>query len=93
MATAVFGFAGLSLLDNAIALDPQLPAMWNSIGFRVQWRGRKLRARIEREKNQVSATLEDGEPLKLIVAGEEHELICAANAQRRYSSSQIVVPM
>jgi trehalose/maltose hydrolase-like predicted phosphorylase len=69
---AVFGFAGLSLLDDAIAFDPQLPARWNSLGFRVQWRGRQLKVRIER--NLFSATLEDGEPLKLIVTGDAHEL-------------------
>jgi trehalose/maltose hydrolase-like predicted phosphorylase len=73
---AVFGFAGLSFLDDALALDPRLPAQWNSLGFRVQWRGRRLRVQIGREVNLLSATLEDGEPLKLIVAGEMHELLC-----------------
>ena len=71
---AVFGFAGLSLLDDAIAVDPQLPASWKSMGFRIQWRGRGLKFRIEHDGNLLSATLEDGEPFKLIVAGEVHEL-------------------
>lgn len=71
---AVFGFAGLSLLDDAIAFDPQLPAGWNSLGFRVQWRGRQLKVRIEQKRNLFSATLEDGEPLKLMVTGDAHEL-------------------
>ena len=71
---AVFGFAGLSLHDDAITLDPQLPTQWNSLGFRFQWRARQLRVRIERESNLLSATLEDGEPLRLIVAGAVHEL-------------------
>jgi trehalose/maltose hydrolase-like predicted phosphorylase len=71
---AVFGFAGVSLLDDAIALDPQLPNQWNSLGFRLQWRGRQLRVRIEQERNLLSATLEDGEPMNLIVAGAMHEL-------------------
>ena len=68
---AVFGFAGLSLLDDAIALDPQLPTQWNSLGFCLQWRGRHLRVLIERESKQrdakalrakylLSATLEEG---------------------------------
>jgi trehalose/maltose hydrolase-like predicted phosphorylase len=73
---AVFGFAGLSFLDDAVALDPRLPAQWDSLGFHVQWRGRRLRVQIEREVNLLSATLENGEPLKLIVAGEMHELLC-----------------
>jgi HAD superfamily hydrolase (TIGR01509 family) len=73
---AVFGFAGLSFLDDALALDPQLPAQWSSFGFRVQWRGRRLRVQIEREINLLSAMLEEGEPLKLIVADKTHELLC-----------------
>jgi len=87
---AVFGFAGLSLHDDAIALDPQLPTQWNSLGFRLQWRGRHLRVLIERESNKrdgktllaeylLSATLEEGERLKLIVAGEVHELFPEAS--------------
>ncbi|TLU74530.1 glycoside hydrolase family 65 protein [Lichenicoccus roseus] len=37
--TAVFGFAGLSLTDDGVALDPQLPPQWTSLAFSVQ-RGR-----------------------------------------------------
>jgi trehalose/maltose hydrolase-like predicted phosphorylase len=70
----VFGFAGLALMDDAIAFDPQLPAGWNSLGFRVQWRGRQLKVWIEQKRNLFSATLEDGEPLKLMVTGDAHEL-------------------
>ena len=32
--TAVFGFAGLSLRSDGMAIDPQLPAGWRSLGFR-----------------------------------------------------------
>jgi trehalose/maltose hydrolase-like predicted phosphorylase len=72
--TTVFGFAGLSLLDDAVALEPHLPEFWNSLHFRVQWRGRQIRVRIERQGNLISAFLESGEPLKLVVAGKAHEL-------------------
>ena len=44
--TAVFGFAGLSLRRDGIALDPQLPPNWRSLGFGVQWRGRRLKIKI-----------------------------------------------
>ena len=40
--TAVFGFAGLSLRNDGVAIDPQLPAGWSSVGFGFQWRGRRL---------------------------------------------------
>jgi trehalose/maltose hydrolase-like predicted phosphorylase len=71
---AVFGFAGLSLRSDVIALDPRLPVSWRSIGFNVQWRGRRLKVRIEQAQQLVEATLEAGEPMMLIVSGRSHEL-------------------
>jgi trehalose/maltose hydrolase-like predicted phosphorylase len=72
--TAVFGFAGLSLLDDGIALDPQLPASWRSLGFRLQWRGRRLKVRIEQATQSLEVALEAGEPMALFVRSERHEL-------------------
>ena len=70
---AVFGFAGLSLRSGGIALDPRLPESWRSLRFSVQWRGRRLKVRIEQAPQFVEATLEAGEPMTLIVNGELHE--------------------
>jgi trehalose/maltose hydrolase-like predicted phosphorylase len=72
--TAVFGFAGVSLHSDGIELAPQLPASWRSIGFHVQWRSRRLKIRIVPGDQLVEATLEAGEPIKLVVNGEPHEL-------------------
>ena len=72
--TAVLGFAGLSLHSKGIALDPQLPPNWRSLGFGVQWRGRHLRIKIVQGEQLVEATLEAGEPMTLLVSGQPHEL-------------------
>jgi trehalose/maltose hydrolase-like predicted phosphorylase len=72
--TAVLGFAGLSLRSDGMAIDPQLPPNWRSLGFRVQWRGRYLRIKIVPGGQLVEATLEAGEPMSLVVHGEPHEL-------------------
>jgi trehalose/maltose hydrolase-like predicted phosphorylase len=72
--TAVFGFAGLSMHSDGIAVHPQLPANWRSLGFRIQWRSRRLKIRIEQAKQILEATLEAGEPMTLVVSGEPHEL-------------------
>jgi trehalose/maltose hydrolase-like predicted phosphorylase len=72
--TAVFGFAGLSLRSDGIAVDPQLPASWRSLGFRVQWHNRRLKIRIDQRKRLLEATLETGDPMTLVVRGEPHEL-------------------
>ena len=71
---AIFGFAGLSLRSDGIALGPRLPESWLSLSFSVQWRGRRLKIRIEQAQQLVEATLEAGEPMTLIVSGELHEL-------------------
>ncbi len=72
--TAVFGFAGLSLRSDGIAIDPQLPPKWRSLGFGLEWRGRRLRIKIVQDARSVDATLEAGEPMKLVVCGEPHEV-------------------
>ena len=78
---AMLGFAGLSLEGDAIGFNPQLPAAWHSIGFRVQWRGRHLAIRIDQRKRLLEAVLEAGEPMTILVAGKHHEL-CSNQALR-----------
>jgi trehalose/maltose hydrolase-like predicted phosphorylase len=72
--TAVFGFAGLSMRDDGIALDPQLPVSWHALGFRLQWRGRRFKVRLEQAEQRLEVTLEAGEPMALFVRSERHEL-------------------
>jgi trehalose/maltose hydrolase-like predicted phosphorylase len=71
---AIFGFAGLSLEDDGIALNPQLPPDWASLGFRTHWRDRLVHLRLTRATRTVAATLERGEPLSLRVNGATLEL-------------------
>ncbi|MGC1886032.1 MAG: glycosyl hydrolase family 65 protein, partial [Stellaceae bacterium] len=72
--TAVLGFAGVSLRNDGIALDPQLPPNWRRLGFSLQWRSRRLRIKIVPGEQRVEAMLEAGEPMKLVVCGQPHEL-------------------
>jgi len=71
---AVFGFGGLSLHSDHLALDPKLPSGWKTLAFSVQWRSRKLRIRIVQATRSVEATLEGGEPMKLVVGGAAFDL-------------------
>lgn len=71
---AVFGFAGLSLHGDGIAVAPQLPAGWRSLGFSVQWRNRRLKIKIDQNEQILEATLEAGDSMTLVVRGEPHEL-------------------
>ena len=72
--TAVFDFVGLSLRNDGVTIDPLLPVGWSSLGFGLQWRGRRLKMRIDQAKQCLEATLEKGEPMTLVVSGTSHEL-------------------
>ncbi len=72
--TAVFGFAGLSLRSDGVAFDPKLPASWQSLGFGIEWRGRRLKFRIDSRDRLLQATLDTGQSMPLFVNGRQHEL-------------------
>ena len=71
---AVLGFAGLSLRNGGISVEPKLPAGWRSLAFRVQWHGRRLKIKIDQDGQLVEATLEAGDSMTLLVRDESHEL-------------------
>jgi alpha,alpha-trehalose phosphorylase len=50
-----FGFAGLRLTPEGIALDPHLPSEWRSLTLRVQVRGNPLRVTVRRNGVDVSS--------------------------------------
>jgi trehalose/maltose hydrolase-like predicted phosphorylase len=72
--TAVLGFAGVSVRSDGIALSPKLPPSWRSLGFGIEWRGRRLRIRINAADHLLQATLEAGESMVLFVNGRQHEI-------------------
>jgi trehalose/maltose hydrolase-like predicted phosphorylase len=69
---AAFGFAGFSLRDDGVGIDPHLPAAWHSLAFGVQWRQRSVKIKIDGQT--VEATLEAGEPMVVAAGGEPHEV-------------------
>jgi len=71
---AVFGFAGLSLRNDGVALEPCLPSGWRGMRFSVQWRGRRLQIEIDQVNRTLLATLIAGAPMVLFVGGERREL-------------------
>ncbi|NEU14609.1 glycoside hydrolase family 65 protein [Methylobacterium sp. BTF04] len=64
---AVLGFAGLSLEDDGIRLDPKLPAGWSGLTFALQWRGRHLSICADPAGSKISATLRSGNPMTVAV--------------------------
>jgi trehalose/maltose hydrolase-like predicted phosphorylase len=81
---AVFGFGGLSLGAKGLGLDPSLPPGWRALGFHAHWRGRLVRIQIDREADEISATLVTGDAMPLLLRGQPHRLEPAATLRCRY---------
>jgi trehalose/maltose hydrolase-like predicted phosphorylase len=71
---AVFGFAGLSMRADTLAIEPRLPKGWKSLQFRVQWRGRTLTCKMTVETNLLEIVLEAGEATAIWVNGRLHPI-------------------
>ena len=71
---SVFGFAGLALRSDGLALAPQLPASWTSLSFSLQWRNRSLAIRIDQTNRTLEVSLESGLPMIIAVYGEPHSV-------------------
>lgn len=64
----VYGFAGLRLKENGLSFAPSLPTEWNSYEFRLQYQGRILKIRKDREV--VAYTVLRGDQLEIVHNGE-----------------------
>ncbi|WP_020177329.1 glycoside hydrolase family 65 protein [Methyloferula stellata] len=86
--TAVFGFAGVALEGDNIRLEPQLPAGWVGLGFRIQWRKRRLKIKIEQAHSLVEVTLESGAPMTLLISGEGQQLSVGKTVRIVFKATQ-----
>jgi len=70
----VFGFGGLRDSNDGLNFDPRLPACWDSLRFRVAWRGARML--VEVTEDQICFTVETeetpGSEVPLAVRGEDH---------------------
>jgi kojibiose phosphorylase len=65
----VFGFAGLQLCDNGIALDPHLLPGWRELAFPVQFQGRLLRLWLGADPKRIEVAVDRGDELTIAVLG------------------------
>ncbi|GEP07237.1 glycoside hydrolase family 65 protein [Methylobacterium oxalidis] len=64
---AILGIAGLNLMGETLELDPKLPLSWRRLSFKVRWQGRSVGLSVAADV--VEATLIDGDPMDITVAG------------------------
>ncbi len=75
----VLGFGGVDLGGETLGIDPRLPPQWQSLSFRVCWRGRTVAVRIS--GRTVEAELMVGEPMAIVLAGTTRHLLPGAVVQ------------
>ncbi|HET9014544.1 MAG TPA: glycosyl hydrolase family 65 protein, partial [Thermomicrobiaceae bacterium] len=83
-----FGFGGLSLGADGLALDPHLPSGWTSLCFPLSWRGRRLTVALERRSPlAVHVTLERGDPVTVTVGGLSRRVGAGAARDWRFDDA------
>jgi maltose phosphorylase len=75
----VQGFAGLSVKDGALRLEPYLPAHWTGYSFQLTFRARRLRVSVTPERVTVDRL--SGDPLSVVIFGSEHRLDLGGSAE------------
>ncbi len=67
--TAIFGFAGVSFTDDSLDISPRLPKNWDSLSFKLNWKGDKLNIKINANKVEINGITTS----KVTVCGEEYK--------------------
>ena len=70
--SVVYGFGGMMIKDELLSFEPNLPAGWKSLSFKILYRGRTLKVHIE--KTKASITNMEGEGVDLFLAGKRVQL-------------------
>ncbi|MCI8639384.1 MAG: glycoside hydrolase family 65 protein [Coprococcus sp.] len=67
--TVIFGFAGISIEEGVLHVDPRLPKEWEGITFRLHHKGAWIEVSISGAQ-EVSLSLLEGEEVQAVVKGE-----------------------
>jgi len=65
--SVIYGFGGMMVREGLLSFEPHLPANWETLSFKILYRGRTLKVHIDRER----VTIENltGEGVDLFLAG------------------------
>ena len=64
--SVVEGFVGMCVRDGVLSFDPRLPETWESLSFKVNFRGRVLTVKVTRTAVEVS---NEGDPVEIALCG------------------------
>ena len=69
--SAVFGFAGVRMVNGTLRINPRLPKQWKMMEFTIYWKGQPLSIYIDHSVLRVKA--ENGEKVSFEVFGTTYE--------------------
>jgi kojibiose phosphorylase len=81
----VFGFGGLRILPDGLALAPHLPPEWQGCRFTVGWRGTRLLVRIDPEAVEITT---EGESPATVAVGDKPLVSLAPGRPARWQRIQ-----
>lgn len=73
--SAVFGFAGVRLVNGCLRINPNLPKHWSRMKFTIYWRGQALHLEI----TQQALAIQTKGPIMLEVNGQKIECVDSVN--------------
>jgi alpha,alpha-trehalose phosphorylase len=76
----VFGLGGVRDFDGQLTIDPHLPKRFRSLAFSLRFRDRQVRVRLTHDDESYS--LDEGEPLEVIIRGQKHLVAAGAPVHR-----------
>lgn len=86
--SVVYGFGGMREQRGQLTFSPSLPKNWDSYGFCMRWRGRRLQVRVDAQTTRYLLT--EGEPVCVAHHGKRLALsprqpVCARTRPRRFA--------
>ena len=82
----VFGFAGVRMKGEILAINPRLPELWERLGFNLYWHGFKLNFDISRSTMDISFRSDRDITLAVEVCGRLYEVSGNSTKMIRYGN-------
>jgi maltose phosphorylase len=70
--SVIKGFGGMRLKDGKLCFSPFIPEQWKSYSFRLEFRGRVIKVKVNKEGTET--TLESGEPMEIFLKDKAVQL-------------------
>ncbi|MFJ7826576.1 glycoside hydrolase family 65 protein [Psychrobacillus sp. NPDC096623] len=80
---AVFGFAGIRLVDGKLTINPKLPKQWNHMNFTIHWQGQPIA--IFLTDNTLSVKVEHKKKIEFEVYDQIYECDDEINIEYEYA--------